>query len=180
MQLLWQWAMSCCSERSCISDLPTAEIVCHDPLRHRGVPRAHGEVSCVRDLAADETNSPSTTLRPASPLISMAQRLRKRPLRPPRSCQTPLLRLAVALSRPVFSSHLPPDDGFATGSCCHLLPLVYQYVRVRLPEVFALIFCAPIDELTPPLRCTPPKRTDTGLPSTIRLAVTGDGGMPPP
>src|SRR5688572_17998493 len=62
----------------------------------------------------------------------------------------------------------------------YLLPCVCQYIRVRLPESMGFTCCAPIAELTPPVRSTPPNSTLTALPLTGRSAVTGLGGRPPP
>src|SRR5687768_10866365 len=53
-------------------------------------------------------------------------------------------------------------------------------MRVRRPDIVGLTCCAPIEELAPPLRCAPPKSTLVGLPLIGRIAVTGDGGSPPP
>src|SRR6187401_3294815 len=70
--------------------------------------------------------------------------------------------------------------GLFARAAGYLLPCTYQYIRVLRAESEGFICCAPIAELAPPLRLIAPKSTLTDLPPTGSVAVTGEGGRPPP
>ena len=70
--------------------------------------------------------------------------------------------------------------GASPAPVFYLLPCTYQYIRVLRAESEGFICCAPIAELAPPLRWIAPNSTLTDFPPTGSVAVTGEGGSPPP
>src|SRR5205085_3755890 len=82
------------------------------------------------------------------------------------------------LRRHALEDRLPVS--LTPGRGAQFSPEAFQKMLLRVGAITGLGFCGPKAELVPPESCAAPMTTVVTWPLTGTVAITGEGGRPPP